>query len=232
MKLTNSLRRLAMICSLFCWVQVTGIGEADRCGLDQTPEQDNSCGPRCAYLINDPGRCEGHETVNVPVYGLDMDPENLPCAGPGTPDTGAGGGSGETTDAGGSGDGGAADDGSNSGGNAGTSQACIDVKALHHLPSEDLVFEKHALAHVLCDANDSCATPGHMVVFCGKAMMMRRYCDIAECSEQVMHVNSPRFKRGIRVPSSTDGLEFTAFASRYETRAEEAFISAVVRTGL
>lgn len=110
--------------------------------------------------------------------------------------------------------------------------ACIDARALEHLRRENLMFERHVLAHVLCDVKSSCATPGHMVVFRGQAMMMRSYCGMVNCSKEMLHVNSPQFNRRVRVPSNTDGLEFTAFAARYETRAEEMVMSAAVHVGL
>lgn len=110
--------------------------------------------------------------------------------------------------------------------------SCIDARALGHLAEEDLVLGKHATAHVLCDVNESCATPGHVVVFNGKPMMMRTYCASVGCERKVMTVNSPRFQRALRVRSRTDRLEYTAFAARYETTAEEALMKVAVRAGL
>ncbi|CDF40909.1 unnamed protein product [Chondrus crispus] len=118
------------------------------------------------------------------------------------------------------------------GGNDDEDDVCIDVRALGHLSSNGLVFEKHAVSRVLCDENDSCATRGHMVVFRGHAMRMSTYCESVGCKEAVMEVNSPRFKRGMRIESNTKGLEYTAFAARYDTQAEESLIRMAVRFGL
>lgn len=112
------------------------------------------------------------------------------------------------------------------------SEVCIDAKSLRHLSMEDLVFEKHVWATVLCDENESCATGGHMVSFRGRPMRMKTYCSIVECVQRVMLVNSPRFSRGLQVKSNTGGLYFTAFAARYNTRIEEAMLSVAVRAGL
>lgn len=112
------------------------------------------------------------------------------------------------------------------------SVVCIDATFLRHLSTEDLVFEKHAWATVLCDGNESCATGGHMVDFRGRPMRMNTYCSIVECVQRVMLVNSPRYSRGLQVKSNTDGLYFTAFAARYNTRLEESLLSVAVRAGL
>lgn len=112
------------------------------------------------------------------------------------------------------------------------SNICIAVHALRNFNPEELVFEQHALAGVLCDGNGSCATPGHMVLVQGKAMMMKSYCDMVPCERRVMHVNSPRHRRGMLIESNTEGLAFTAFAARYETKSEEAIIAVAVRFGL
>lgn len=65
-------------------------------------------------------------------------------------------------------------------------------------------------------------------------MIMRRYCEevVGRCEKRVMEVNSPRYKRKRRVKSRTEGLEYTVFAARYDTRAEEAVIAAAVRVGV
>lgn len=109
---------------------------------------------------------------------------------------------------------------------------CIDANALMHMDPADLVFASHSWSNVLCDSNGSCATKGHMVTFKGKAMMMDTYCGLATCIERVMQVNSPKYRRGLRVDSKTEGLQYTAFAARYETNAEEAVMAAAVRVGL
>lgn len=95
----------------------------------------------------------------------------------------------------------------------------------------ELVFEEHQTGRVLCDGSGSCATPGHLVSYRGDAMMMKSFCQIVECQEKVMMVNSPRYRVGLRVSSKTEGLEYTAFAARYESRAEEASMAAAVRMG-
>lgn len=74
--------------------------------------------------------------------------------------------------------------------------ACIDAEALRHLPREALVYDEDRSAMVLCDGNQSCATPGHMVRYRGRAMMMANYCQIVGCEERVKRVNSPRYRSG------------------------------------
>lgn len=113
-----------------------------------------------------------------------------------------------------------------------TNNACIDAKALANFHSDDLIFKNHAVSRVLCDQSGSCATPGHIVQYMGSVVMMKRYCERVGCEERVMEVNSPRYQRGIRIASKTNGLEFTVFAARFETRGEEALLSAAVRVGL
>ena len=133
-------------------------------------------------------------------------------------------------------DGSSGDDGDISniqlGGNDNDDEMCIDARALGHVSTNGLVFEKHAVSRVLCDENNSCATRGHMVVFRGHAMRMSTYCDSVGCIEAVMEVNSPRFYRGMRIASNTKGLEYTVFAARYDTQAEESLIRMAVRLGL
>ncbi|CDF38326.1 unnamed protein product [Chondrus crispus] len=111
-------------------------------------------------------------------------------------------------------------------------EACIDARALGHLPSDALVFKKHAVSRVLCDENNSCATRGHMVLFHGHAMRMSTYCDSVGCKQAVVEVNSPRFSRGMRIESNTKELEYTVFAARHDTRAEESMIRIAVQLGL
>lgn len=108
----------------------------------------------------------------------------------------------------------------------------VDAAALAHLPPEQLVFDEHALAHVLCDRFGSCATPGHMVDYCGAVMKMATYCRAAGCARRVTRVNSPRYRQQLRVASRTDGLLYTAFAARYETRGEELALATLSRIGL
>ncbi|PXF40560.1 hypothetical protein BWQ96_09734 [Gracilariopsis chorda] len=111
-------------------------------------------------------------------------------------------------------------------------RVCVDVRALSAFQSHQLLFEKHGMAWVLCDANESCTTAGHMVVFRGQVMMMNTYCDIVGCEKRSMHVNSPRNTRGLRVQSRTGGLAYTVFAARHETRMEEGVLLVVIRLGL
>ena len=106
---------------------------------------------------------------------------------------------------------------------------CIGMHHLQHLDQSSLVYNRHRLARVLCDVNNSCATPGHMVRFNGSPMMMQTYCTRAVCTRQVMKVNSPRYRRGVRVQSHTEGLVFTAFAARYESKLEEHFLRMLIR---
>lgn len=109
---------------------------------------------------------------------------------------------------------------------------CVGVRHLKKLSQESLVFGEHRIGRVLCDANESCATAGHMVMWQGVAMVMRRYCmETGGCVEREMLVNSPRVRRGLRVKSETEGLLFTALAARWESRMEEVALRAVVRAG-
>jgi len=52
------------------------------------------------------------------------------------------------------------------------------------------------------------------------------------CVERAMKVNSPKLKPGIRIPSKTNGLVFTALAATFATRTEETLLSAVIRFGM
>lgn len=122
------------------------------------------------------------------------------------------------------------DDGVSDGSKA--SEVCIDARLLSHMKEGELVFKNHILATVICDTNKSCATPGHMVLFEGVAMSMRRYCGRVGCTTELAHVNSPRYRRGLRVATNTKALEFTPFAARYESRVEELFLTAMLRLGL
>lgn len=109
---------------------------------------------------------------------------------------------------------------------------CIAIHSLKHFDPKDLVFDKHPLARVLCDRNGSCATPGHIVLVSGTPMMMKTYCAKVTCDTHVMPVNSPKYRRRLTVESNSDGLSFTTFAARYETRTEEVIISAALRLGM
>eukprot|EP00178_Gracilaria_changii_P025427 TRINITY_DN78311_c0_g1_i1.p1 TRINITY_DN78311_c0_g1~~TRINITY_DN78311_c0_g1_i1.p1 ORF type:complete len:434 (+),score=42.99 TRINITY_DN78311_c0_g1_i1:90-1304(+) len=110
--------------------------------------------------------------------------------------------------------------------------ACIAMHSLQHLPNRQLLYTQPRLARVLCDSNRSCATPGHMVVYKARLMMMSTYCEIHSCSSTIMFVNNPRFRRAMRVTSNTPFLLFTAVAARYESRLEERLLAIAVRSGL
>lgn len=98
---------------------------------------------------------------------------------------------------------------------------------------EKLIYRSHRRASVLCDANTSCATAGHIVVFKEEAMMMSSYCTLAGgCTKRLMHVNSPRMNRKLRLLTKTDGLQFTALASRYQSVVEERFLSTLVHMSM
>lgn len=112
------------------------------------------------------------------------------------------------------------------------SEICIDAEALRHMPREELVFSEHVMGRVLCDSEGSCATYGHIVVYHGRAMMMGTYCEMVGCTGRAKHVNSPKYSRRRRVQSRTEGLEYTAFAARWETKVEERVLTAAVRIGL
>ena len=108
---------------------------------------------------------------------------------------------------------------------------CIAVHHLRDAGIDELVFEEHKLAKVLCDHNGSCATPGHIVVWHALPMMMANYCESVGCTNKVVLVNSPRWRFGRRVQSHTDHLMFSALAARYETRAEEQVMKLAIRVG-
>ncbi|PXF42594.1 hypothetical protein BWQ96_07689 [Gracilariopsis chorda] len=110
--------------------------------------------------------------------------------------------------------------------------ACIATEALKHLPRSSLLYDKHLYSRVLCDKYGSCATGGHMVRFHSRTMMMKSYCIRTTCDERIMFVNSLRYKRKFLVESSSPGLEFTAFAARFETVFEESILGAAHFIGL
>ena len=111
-------------------------------------------------------------------------------------------------------------------------EICIAVHMLQHLPASSLLYPKHRLARVLCDSANTCATPGHMVVYHGEAMMMRSYCDFVKCEKRIMRVNSPLYRRGLIVESESEGLVLTAFAARWESGVEERMLKIAIRAGL
>lgn len=115
----------------------------------------------------------------------------------------------------------------------GDDDVCIDARVVDTLPKTQHVYEQHRIASVLCDIQGSCATPGHMVVFEGRAMSMATYCraQAQACAKKVMHVNSPRYARALKLASNTKGLYFTAFAARHETMIEEIALRTVIHLG-
>lgn len=106
-----------------------------------------------------------------------------------------------------------------------TTAVCVAVEELEGVQK---VFEQDYHAWVLCDTTGSCATPGHMVMWNGAGMMMKSYCGIVGCERKVMAVNSPRWGAGA-ISAKTKGLAYTSFAARWESRAEERVLAAVVR---
>lgn len=109
---------------------------------------------------------------------------------------------------------------------------CVDEKLLRHMSEEELVYERHVHARVLCDLQGSCATDRHMVMWHGQAMTMRGYCTKVRCEEDERLVNSPRMQRGVRLPSRTYGLEMTALAARWDTWVERQVLGALIWLGM
>lgn len=111
---------------------------------------------------------------------------------------------------------------------------CIAANALSDLPGSALVFAAPQRASVLCDKHDSCATPGHVVIFNGSPMSMKDYCKQVgvSCVKRVKLVNSPKMKMGLRIASRSTGLQFTALAATMETRIETTLLTLLVRLGI
>lgn len=111
---------------------------------------------------------------------------------------------------------------------------CIGAHALAHLPKEDLLFREHFRAFVLCDLHENCATPGHIIAFEEKAMMMKTYCQLRtiSCRKVMMHVNSVKISRGRKIPSFSTNFQYTTYAARYETSFEELIMTLLIRMGL
>lgn len=111
---------------------------------------------------------------------------------------------------------------------------CISVDLLKAFETSSLVFSSHRRASVLCDQFQNCATPGHIVLFKSYPMSMATYCsqDSVSCTRRVKLVNSPRMKIGLRVPSFSKHLQFTALAAAKETLIEEAFLKLAVSMGV
>lgn len=116
--------------------------------------------------------------------------------------------------------------------NSSTSSVCIDIDHLTHFERSQLIFSNHFRASVLCDSHGSCATPGHMVVYHGKTMMMQTYCKDVDCIRRIRSVNSPRMKVGLRIPSRSVGLEFTPLSASRGSYLEERVLSLLLRVGL
>ncbi|KAI0564610.1 hypothetical protein FGB62_25g144 [Gracilaria domingensis] len=109
---------------------------------------------------------------------------------------------------------------------------CIAAKSLSHMNREQLLYAKHYRARVLCDRQGSCATPGHMVLYKDRPMMMSSYCSQVPCRFDIMPVNSPKYQRKLRIPSATGDLTFLAFAARHGTKTEETLLRTATRIGL
>lgn len=107
---------------------------------------------------------------------------------------------------------------------------CIGTKHLGEFNQDELVFDEHQMANVLCDNAGSCATPGHIVIWEGQGIMMKTYCNIVGgCTREKMTVNSPKWKAGRRIKSDSEGLSFSVYAARYESNVEESVLKSVVR---
>lgn len=112
------------------------------------------------------------------------------------------------------------------------SEVCVEVGALSHLRPSELVYNRPRRAVVLCDKFGSCATPGHVIMWQGSAMLMHTYCKShTECVRAIKHVNSPRMKRLVRIPSHTKGLLYTPLAARFVSRLEESLLRGLIRFG-
>lgn len=112
-------------------------------------------------------------------------------------------------------------------------EVCVSVDVLSSYTPEELVFPTHRRASVLCDIYDNCATPGHMVLYQERPMMMKTYCEQTHgCSRRVKLVNSPRMRTALRIPSKSNHLQFLAFAAKLQSRTEEMVLSGLVRLGL
>lgn len=109
---------------------------------------------------------------------------------------------------------------------------CVDVALLKHLPKDSLVYDTHFQASVLCDHYGSCTTPGHIVLYKGKPMMMRTYCKHVSCKRRVKYVNSPTMTRALRIRTLSPDLTVTAFAASYQSSVEEGIVSLLVKMGL
>lgn len=114
---------------------------------------------------------------------------------------------------------------------------CIAEATLERagIPAAQRVYARARRAAVLCDAAANCATATHIVCFHGAPMTMRAYCALhveGGCARRITRVNSPRMRKGLRVAAARHGLELTAFAARFGTRAEEWALAVLVMAGL
>lgn len=111
---------------------------------------------------------------------------------------------------------------------------CIATDLLDSLDVSSLVFKTHRRAYVLCDQVGNCATPAHIVIFRDHPMSMATYCARlpVSCRRAVKLVNSPKMKLGLRIPSRSKHLRFTAFAAARQTLAEEVVLRMMVALGL
>lgn len=114
-------------------------------------------------------------------------------------------------------------------------EPCIAVDALKHIHADNLVYREHLRSAVLCDANGSCASPGHIVEYGNAFMSMNSYCKLHAlngCTQTVRMVNSPKMSRGLRIDSRTTNLKFTALSARYQSQIEERILSLALAVGL
>lgn len=114
-------------------------------------------------------------------------------------------------------------------------EPCIAIDALEHMHRDSLVFSEHLRSSVLCDRFGSCASAGHIVQFHDRFMTMSTYCRSHVengCLKTVRLVNSPRMSKGLRIPSRTDHLQFTALSARYNSRVEERLLTFALHFGL
>lgn len=117
---------------------------------------------------------------------------------------------------------------------------CIAAHALMNVPRDELIYARNRQATVLCDEMKNCATPGHIVTFEGRAMMMKSYCQLigkresgtkVGCEKVDLHVNSVSMKKGRRIDSFHSQLKYTPLAAAHESRFEEIGLALLVYLG-
>lgn len=115
-----------------------------------------------------------------------------------------------------------------------TTNICIAIDSLKHLPGIKYVFKSAKRAVVLCDNSETCATPSHIVIYKGQVLTMKDYCGFVDggCTRKVKLVNSPKMESGLRLLSRQKHLVFTAFAAQFNTRIEKLFFKGIVKLGL